>query len=406
MKKNKLYVFAGPNGSGKSTITSNFVSYFLSNNIIYVNADIIAQEIFSDIEDEYDRNLQASKVATNLRNTLIKDIRNNLKGVNPDMLMLSEYDYNNMTGYSWDSQWNLDLRSAFQVFITGELMSGQTYNTTVSSLKNVMTRSLYKLPRQQSLTIQNLISYHDADRIYIDSAAGRSSALVQMTYLGAPVIYYGQEIGLDRETENGVSQSGHAATSFHSMNWNEEDWDYDMLSFYQTLGGIRKDYTALKTGAVEDIVCDDSKGLLGFARYDKNGAVITMANRGNEIDQYEISVSKFGLKDGSVVTDCFSGKKYIVINGKKICGILSESYTAGEGMDFVVTGIGINCDNEKFEGELETIATSVMTETGDSTLLNKDSPKNTSENFACTGFLGLNLLTNGNPTIDSSVSSI
>jgi len=72
MKKNKLYVFAGPNGSGKSTITSNFVSYFLSNNIIYVNADIIAQEIFSDIEDEYDRNLQASKVATNLRNTLIE----------------------------------------------------------------------------------------------------------------------------------------------------------------------------------------------------------------------------------------------------------------------------------------------------------------------------------------------
>ena len=257
-----------------------------------------------------------SKTDTTLRNTLIKDIRKNLKGVNSDMLMLSEYDYHNMTGYSWDSQWNLDLRSAFQVFITGELMSGQTYNTTVSSLKNVMTRSLYKLPRQQSLTIQNLISYHDADRIYIDSAAGRSSALVQMTYLGAPVIYYGQEIGLYRETENGVSQSGHAATSFHSMNWNEEDWDYDMLSFYQTLGGIRKDYTALKTGAVEDIVCDDSKGLLGFARYDKNGAVITLANRGNEIDQYEISVSKFGLKDGSVVTDCFSGKKYIVINGK------------------------------------------------------------------------------------------
>ncbi|MBE6008544.1 MAG: biotin--[acetyl-CoA-carboxylase] ligase [Lachnospiraceae bacterium] len=55
----------------------------------------------------------------------------------------------------------------------------------------------------------------------------------------------------------------------------------------------------------------------------------------------------------------------IVINGKKICGILSESYTAGEGMDFVVTGIGINCDNEKFEGELETIATSVMIETGE-----------------------------------------
>ena len=257
-----------------------------------------------------------SKTDTNLRNGLIKDIRNNLKGINPDMLMLSEYDYQNMTGYSWDSQWNLDLRSAFQVFTTGELMNGQTYNTTVSSLKNVMMRSLFKLPRQQALTIQNLISYHDADRIDIDSAAGRSSALVQMTYIGAPVIYYGQEIGLDRASENGVSQAGHAATSFYSMDWNEENWDYDMLSFYKTLGKIRKNYTALKNGAVEDIVCDDSKGLLGFARYDKNGAVITMANRGDEMPQYEIKVSKFGFKDGSVVTDCFSGKNYIVINGK------------------------------------------------------------------------------------------
>ena len=55
----------------------------------------------------------------------------------------------------------------------------------------------------------------------------------------------------------------------------------------------------------------------------------------------------------------------IVINGKKICGILSESYTTGVGVDFVVTGIGINCDNKKFEGELESIATSVMIETGE-----------------------------------------
>ena len=282
-----------------------------------------------------------SKTDTNLRNTLIKDIRNNLKGVNPDMLMLSEYDYNNMIGYSWDSQWNLDLRSAFQVFITGELMSGQTYDTTVSGLKKVMTRSLFKLPRQQSLTIQNLISYHDADRIDIDSAAGRSSALVQMTYIGAPVIYYGQEIGLDKAVENGISQAGHAATSFYSMDWNEENWDYDMLSFYKTLGGIRKNYTALKNGAVEDIVCDDSKGLLGFARYDKNGAVITMANRGDAIPLYEINVSKFGLKDGNVVTDCFSGKNYIVINGKINVSVPS-------GGTLFVTGITENAEsNEK-----------------------------------------------------------
>lgn len=53
----------------------------------------------------------------------------------------------------------------------------------------------------------------------------------------------------------------------------------------------------------------------------------------------------------------------IVINGKKLCGILSESYFTEE--PFVVTGVGINCDTEKFEDELIDIATSIKLETGE-----------------------------------------
>ena len=257
-----------------------------------------------------------SKTDSGLRNTLMKDIRKHLKEANPEMLMLSEYDYTNMTKYSWDSQWNLDLRSAFDVFITGELMSGQTYSTTVSSLRNVMLRSLYKLPRQQSLTVQNMISFHDDDRIDTNNPRGKAITLIQMTYLGSPVIYYGQEIGLERELQNGVSQNGHAGTSFYSMDWNEKNWNQDMLSFYKKIGEIRKNNTAIKTGALEEIVCDNSLNLLGFARYNDKGTVITLANSGEKIDNYNFSVSKFGLKDGSILTDCFSGENYVVINGK------------------------------------------------------------------------------------------
>ena len=52
----------------------------------------------------------------------------------------------------------------------------------------------------------------------------------------------------------------------------------------------------------------------------------------------------------------------IIINGKKLCGILSESYFTEE--PFVVTGVGINCDTEIFEEELLDIATSIKLETG------------------------------------------
>lgn len=296
-------------------------------NLLYKTSDSALQRLVNDHKVDGLRfdcgGYLGSKTDVALRNSLIQDIRQNLKAANPDMLMLSEYDYANMTGYSWDSQWNLDLRSAFEVFVTGQLMSGQTYNTTVSSLRNVMLRSLYKLPRQQALTIQNMMSFHDADRLNTDSPEGRASTLVQMTYLGSPVIYYGQEIGLDREPQNGVSQNGHAATSFYSMDWNEENWNKDMLSFYKTLGELRKNYTAVKTGALEEIVCDDELNLLGFARYDKNSAVITLANAGEEISEYSIQVSGFGIKDGSVVTDCFTGENYVVVRGKVTVSIPS-----------------------------------------------------------------------------------
>ncbi|MBQ1988991.1 MAG: hypothetical protein II234_03705, partial [Clostridia bacterium] len=286
-----------------------------------------------------------SKTDSELRNTLIKDIRLSLKDANPEMLMLSEYDYPNMTKYSWDSQWNLDLRSAFDVFITGELMSGQTYSTTVSSLRNVMYRSLYKLPRQQSRTVQNMISFHDDDRIDTNNPRGKAITLIQMTYIGSPVIYYGQEIGLERELQNGVSQKGHAGTSFYSMDWNEENWNQDMLSFYKKIGEIRKNNSAIKTGALEEIVCDNSLNLLGFARYNDKETVITLANSGEKIDEYIFSVSKFGLKDGSILTDCFSGERYVVINGK-----VSVSIPAGGTL--LSSGVSKTSDSEEKSASL------------------------------------------------------
>lgn len=54
----------------------------------------------------------------------------------------------------------------------------------------------------------------------------------------------------------------------------------------------------------------------------------------------------------------------VVVGRRKICGILSESFASGYDLDFAVTGIGINCDTLCFPGELETIATSVIIESG------------------------------------------
>ena len=54
----------------------------------------------------------------------------------------------------------------------------------------------------------------------------------------------------------------------------------------------------------------------------------------------------------------------VLLNGKKVCGILTEMQAEPDRMHFAVIGIGINVNQAKMPGELATIATSMRTETG------------------------------------------
>lgn len=54
----------------------------------------------------------------------------------------------------------------------------------------------------------------------------------------------------------------------------------------------------------------------------------------------------------------------IVVNGKKVCGILTEMSTGDDGIRYVVIGVGINVENQEFPEELQKMATSLYLESG------------------------------------------
>ncbi len=54
----------------------------------------------------------------------------------------------------------------------------------------------------------------------------------------------------------------------------------------------------------------------------------------------------------------------VVVNGKKVCGILTESSTDLEYIQYVVVGIGINCNQKEFDKEINNMATSISIEKG------------------------------------------
>lgn len=57
----------------------------------------------------------------------------------------------------------------------------------------------------------------------------------------------------------------------------------------------------------------------------------------------------------------------IILNGKKLCGILTEMKNEGQKLKFVAVGFGINVANEQFPEELKDKATSIYMETGQRT---------------------------------------
>ena len=52
----------------------------------------------------------------------------------------------------------------------------------------------------------------------------------------------------------------------------------------------------------------------------------------------------------------------IVINGRKVCGILTEMSTDNEGIRYVIIGIGINVNTREFPEEIREMATSLLLE--------------------------------------------
>ena len=54
----------------------------------------------------------------------------------------------------------------------------------------------------------------------------------------------------------------------------------------------------------------------------------------------------------------------LMLNKKKICGILTESNTIGNKINYVIISIGFNVNENEFPKELENIATSLYKETG------------------------------------------
>lgn len=134
-------------------------------------------------------------------------------------------------------------------------------------------------PAAQSML--NLLDSHDTPRILTTLKGNierlRIALTIQMTLPGAPMIYYGDEVGLLGETDPDCRRC---------MPWDEVDWNEDVLKITHGLVALRRDHPALRYGHLQKLVAFN--GLFAYKQQFENDEVIVVLNPRENIQAMEI----------------------------------------------------------------------------------------------------------------------
>jgi cyclomaltodextrinase len=103
----------------------------------------------------------------------------------------------------------------------------------------------------------NLLSSHDIPR-FLSLVSNqlqnfRLAILFQMTFPGAPCIYYGDEIGMTNGPDRNPEDSRYA------FSWNQATWNHELHGFVKHCIHLRKQNSALTSGYFKVISTDDNK---------------------------------------------------------------------------------------------------------------------------------------------------
>jgi glycosidase len=124
-----------------------------------------------------------------------------------------------------------------------------------------------------------------------------------MTYVGAPMIYYGDEVGMwganDPDCRKPMVWDDMVyedeATLPDGSKKNVPDKvevNRDLLDHYKKLVALRRELPVLRTGTFETVLTDDQRQLYGFRRQLGNEEVLVVLN--NSTEQQEASLKSDG----------------------------------------------------------------------------------------------------------------
>ena len=254
-----------------------------------------------------------------------KIVRKTMVEVNPDTIMLGEYTgdaayevqgdgwqgamtYANFTRPLWRWMFNVETKDRYLQNM-GYIGRAEKASEFVAS----HTKFAAAFPWHVRLNNMNALNTHDTPRFksYTLDGAQRVAAGMQFTFPGIPVVWAGDEFGLD---------GFNGENSRTPIPWNDErPSDRAMIEVYASLAALRKKHSALVDGSLRFVYADDET--MVFTRQNKKETMVVLATRGKAKGVQIAKDAVPGLENAKLVlgeANLKVGKKAAEFGAKKM----------------------------------------------------------------------------------------
>ena len=198
-----------------------------------------------------------------------KGFRRVVKEINPDLYIVAEiWDKATswLRGDECDGAMNYRLRDLVLDFFVHEKLDAQTFDRKLAALRA-------DHPGETAYTMLNLLGSHDTPRFLTlcggDKELFKVAVAFLFTYVGAPMIYYGDEVGM---------MGGSDPDCRRPMVWDPAEQDQGLLEWHRQLIRIRKAHPALRRGTIQKVHA--SGDVYVFGRQHGADHVLVVLNRG------------------------------------------------------------------------------------------------------------------------------
>ena len=240
-----------------------------------------------------------------------REFRNAVKEANPEAIILAEHygeTFSWLQGDEWDTVMNYDaFMEPVSWFLTGMEKHSDEFREDLlgngDSFRDAMAYHQASFSGPSLMCAMNELDNHDHSRFLtrtnhyvgrvgelgaeaaardVNYAVMRSAVLIQMTFIGAPTIYYGDEAGLPGFTD---------PDNRRTYPWGMEN--EDLLAFYRKAVALRKRYPVLRNGSYKDLGSGKNRVLYG--RFSPDEQIAVAVNSGDEPLLVEIPVWEMGI---------------------------------------------------------------------------------------------------------------